>query len=51
MNISTHGHREAILDPKWTSIGIAVLGEVADPAIATVPNRGLYVLDFGMCHR
>jgi uncharacterized protein YkwD len=51
MNISTHGHREAILDPRWTSIGIAVLGEVADPALATAPNRGLYVLDFGMCHR
>jgi len=51
INISTHGHRETILDPKLEDIGIAALGEVASPNFASAPNRGLYVVDFGFCHR
>jgi uncharacterized protein YkwD len=49
MNISHSGHRETILDPQLKEFGFAAMGEVADPAIANVSPRGLYVLDFGFC--
>jgi uncharacterized protein YkwD len=49
MNISHSGHREAILDPQLKDLGPAAFGEVADPAIAKISPRGLYVLDFGFC--
>jgi uncharacterized protein YkwD len=49
MNISHSGHRETILDPQLKEFGIGAFGEVADPAIANVNPRGLYVADFGYC--
>jgi uncharacterized protein YkwD len=49
MNISTSGHREAILDTRIKEIGIGFSGQVVDPTIAPQSNMGAYVVDFGAC--
>jgi uncharacterized protein YkwD len=51
MNVSTGGHREAILDPELRSFGVAVKPSVADKRLTPGPNdkMGTYVFDFGTC--
>lgn len=51
MNISTAGHREAILNPAIKEIGVGVRGDVAnkDPAQNAQSEKGAYVVNFGAC--
>jgi hypothetical protein len=49
MNVSTGGHREAILNPDIKEFGIGFVGIVADKDVPTAPLMGAYVIDFGAC--
>jgi uncharacterized protein YkwD len=51
MNISTQGHREAILSPAIGEMGVGVSGDVAntDPAQNLAMEKGTYVVSFGAC--
>jgi uncharacterized protein YkwD len=42
MNISTQGHRQAILDPAIKEIGTGTRGDVADPTLAPKGNGYLH---------
>jgi uncharacterized protein YkwD len=51
MNVSTHGHRQAILDPAIRQIGIGWMDVVADGSVAaTTKPAGTFVIDFGACN-
>ena len=49
MNISTGGHREAILEQKIRELGIGFSGQVAIRTASAQPDMGTYVVDFGAC--
>ena len=51
MNISTGGHREAILEPRIREIGVGVRGDVANKNEEQNRQRekGAYVVNFGDC--
>ncbi|WP_089170246.1 CAP domain-containing protein [Azotobacter chroococcum] len=51
MNISKEGHREAILDPLYKELGIAVAGKVPVTDLAANASReqGTYVVALGKC--
>lgn len=49
MNISTSGHREAILNPEIKELGIGISNQVADRNVQPQAMMGTYVVDFGAC--
>jgi uncharacterized protein YkwD len=49
MNISTSGHREAILDASIKEIGVGISGQTADKNIPPQQFMGTYVVNFGAC--
>ena len=49
MNISTGGHREAILEPKIKELGVGFSGQVAIRTASAQPDMGTYVVNFGGC--
>ena len=49
MNISTFGHREAILDPAVKELGVGASRQVADRNVALQSKMGTYVVNFGAC--
>lgn len=49
MNISTYGHREAILDGSIKELGVGVGGQAADKNLQPQANMGTYVVNFGAC--
>ncbi|MFI7643322.1 CAP domain-containing protein [Nonomuraea sp. NPDC049400] len=48
---STYGHRQIVLSPTLTDLGIGVAAGSADPAGAGAAGGGTYVVDFGRCQR
>ncbi|MEV1245503.1 CAP domain-containing protein [Nonomuraea sp. NPDC049750] len=51
VNVSTYGHRQIVLSPTLTDLGIGVAAGSADPAGAGAAGGGTYVVDFGRCQR
>ncbi|MFG6200004.1 CAP domain-containing protein [Nonomuraea sp. JJY05] len=51
VNVSTYGHRQIVLSPTLTDLGIGVAAGPADPAGAGAAGGGTYVVDFGRCQR
>jgi len=49
MNISTSGHREAILDASIKEIGVGIGGQVADKSLQPQTDMGTYVVNSGTC--
>jgi hypothetical protein len=49
MNISTSGHREAILEQKIKELGVGFSGQVANRTVPAQPDMGTYVVNFGAC--
>jgi uncharacterized protein YkwD len=49
MNISTSGHREAVLNPGIKEIGIGIMSESADGSAPPHALTGTYVITFGAC--
>jgi uncharacterized protein YkwD len=49
--VSTSGHRQIVLSPTLTDVGIGVAAGTADPAGASANDGGTYVVDFGRCQR
>jgi len=51
MNISTGGHRQAILTPEIREIGVGWMDVVADGNVpASQKPAGTYVINFGVCN-
>ncbi|WP_223166689.1 CAP domain-containing protein [Nonomuraea sp. SYSU D8015] len=49
VNVSTYGHRQIVLSPTMTDVGIGVAAGSANPAGAGAGAGGTYVVDFGRC--
>jgi uncharacterized protein YkwD len=49
--VSTYGHRQIVLSPTMTDVGIGAAAGTADPAGAGAAGGGTYVVDFGRCRR
>ncbi|MBF8189082.1 CAP domain-containing protein [Nonomuraea sp. K274] len=50
-NVSKAGHREIVLSPSLTDIGVGVRQGAADPAGAGASQAGTYVVAFGRCQQ
>jgi uncharacterized protein YkwD len=51
VNVSTYGHRQIVLSPTLTDVGIGVAAGTANPAGASASDGGTYVVDFGRCRQ
>jgi uncharacterized protein YkwD len=51
VNVSTYGHRQIVLSPTLTDVGIGVAAGAADRAGASASDGGTYVVDFGRCQQ
>ncbi|MGP4101502.1 CAP domain-containing protein [Nonomuraea sp. KM90] len=51
VHVSTYGHRQIVLSPTLTDVGIGAAAGAADPAGAGAAGGGTYVVDYGRCRR
>ncbi|MBB5131119.1 uncharacterized protein YkwD [Thermocatellispora tengchongensis] len=51
VHVSTYGHRQIVLSPTLTQLGVGVAAGAADPAGAGGSGGGTYVVDFGRCQQ
>ncbi|MEW1842947.1 CAP domain-containing protein [Nonomuraea angiospora] len=49
--VSTYGHRQIVLSPTLTDVGIGAAAGAADPAGAGAAGGGTFVVDYGRCQR
>ncbi|GAA3824156.1 hypothetical protein GCM10022226_50950 [Sphaerisporangium flaviroseum] len=51
VHVSTYGHRQIVLSPTLTDLGVGVAVGAANPAGASGTGGGTYVVDFGRCQQ
>ncbi|MFG6199730.1 CAP domain-containing protein [Nonomuraea sp. JJY05] len=49
--VSTYGHRQIVLSPTLTDVGIGAAAGAADPSGAGAAGGGTFVVDYGRCQR